>query len=263
MQRNKKKPIKKTKISNDMIVTKSNGKAPIAVDSDGVLYYINEEGNIKNNIIMTGKNKLMIVPNIDAEREVIYCAGASGSGKSTMASKFITKYLELYPDNDFFLFSRKPEDKILDKLDPIRVPINKELIEDKIDITTEFKRSGSVLLFDDCNTISDKKLKEYVEELVADILEVGRAYRLTCIITNHLIIPSEKNFSRTILNELTSFVFFPKSGSVGQTEYCLSKHFGFNKKQTSKIMSIDNSRWICILRNYPPVCISEKLMFVI
>lgn len=249
--------------STNMLVIKNCKKAPIAVDKDKNLYYVNEDGSLKNDIILTGNNSFMIVPNIDAEREVIYCAGASGSGKSTMASKFIGKYSELYPDNDFYLFSRKPTDKVLDKLDPIRVPINTELLEYPIDITEEFKPSGSLILFDDCNTINDKKLKEYVEDLVADILEVGRAYRLTCIITNHLIIPNEKKFARTVLNELTSFIFFPKSGSVGQIEYCLTKHFGFNKSQTTKIMNIQNSRWICITRNYPPVCISEKLMFVI
>lgn len=253
----------KKKTSNNMLVMNNGKKAPIAVDKDGTLYYVNEDGQTKNDIVLTGDNSFMIVPNIDAEREVIYCAGASGSGKSTMASKFINKYIELYPENDFYLFSRKPKDKILDKLGPIRVPINEELLDYKIDITSEFKPSGSVILFDDCNTISDKKLREYIEDLVADILEVGRAYRLTCLITNHLIIPNEKKFARTVLNELTSFIFFPKSGSVGQIEYCLNKHFGFSKAQTTKIMGINNSRWICITRNYPPVCISEKLMFII
>lgn len=185
------------------------------------------------------------------ERAVEYIAGPSGSGKSTMANDLISNYLKIYPRSDVFIFSRTDfkTDPALRDLKVKQIKIDDRLLTNPIDITKDFAH-GTLLLFDDCNTIQNDKIKKYLENLISDILEVGRKLGIYVIITNHLIIPNEKKFARTVLNEIQYLTVFPKSGSSQQIRYTLKTYFGLTDKQTSKILSLD-SRWVRISKSYP------------
>ena len=173
------------------------------------------------------------------ERTVAYIAGPSGSGKTTAAISLIRDYLNKYPDELFFLFSRTDykNDPAFKGLHPKQVTIDESLIQDPIDVTEELE-GGSIILFDDCNTIQNDKLKHIVDKLMADIMEVGRKLDATIIITNHLVIPNEKKIARTIMNELQTLTVFPKSGSSQQIRYALKNYFGLNNKQVDEIVTL-------------------------
>jgi hypothetical protein len=197
------------------------------------------------------------------QRSVSYVAGPSGSGKTTYALNLIKPYLRL-TGKPFFVFSRTDS-----KLDPafkgmnyVAVPINQSLLEHPIDITQELT-GGSVILFDDCNTIQNEKLKRAVEKIMEDILEVGRKLDITIIITSHLVIPPSKNFARTIMNELQTLTVFPRSGSSQQINYALKTYFGFNKHQIEDIHEIEGSRWVTVSKTYPMYVLSEKLLYLV
>ena len=204
--------------------------------------------------------KIEMLPNIK-EWEIAYIAGPSGSGKSTIASKYVEKYKELFPGKDFYLFSRKDKDHVLDRLKPLRIKIDEKLVARPIDIQRELS-NGAILVFDDCNTIQHPLLKKVVENLVADIMEVGRSMNIWLVMTNHLVIPNEKKIARTVLNEIHTMTVFPKSGSAQQISYTLKTYFGLGKKQIEKIMSL-KSRWVTVSKSYPQYVLYETGAYIL
>jgi len=196
------------------------------------------------------------------ERNVVYIAGPSGSGKSTFAANLIKAYLNTF-DKPLYIFSRTNcvHDPAFKGMKFMQIPINEQLLESPIDITQELT-GGSIVLFDDCNTIQDDKLRNSVEKLMGDILEVGRKLDITIIITSHLVIPNSKKFARTIMNELQSLTIFPKSGSAQQIRYALKTYFGLSNQQIDYILEI-KSRWITISKTYPMYVLSERLAYIL
>lgn len=196
------------------------------------------------------------------ERSVCYIAGPSGSGKTTYAVQIIKNYLRIYPNKDFFVFSRTnvKSDPAFRGMKPMQIKIDESLIKTPINIETELT-SGSILLFDDCNTIQNDKLKNVIDKLMADIMEIGRKLKITIVITNHLVIPNEKKMARTVLNELQLLTIFPQSGSSQQISYTLKNYFGFNKKQIERVLSL-KSRWVTIKKTYPITVLYDKGCYI-
>lgn len=199
--------------------------------------------------------KFVPVPNIDT-REVTYIAGPSGSGKSTLAAKYIETYKKLFPQNPVIIFSRKDSDPVLDKLKPLRFIIDESIVTEPIDIIKELP-GGGCILFDDCNTFQDDKIKKAVAKLMHDILEIGRSMGIYCIVTSHLINPNERKDSRTIWNEAHTITIFPKSGNRHGMVYALKNYCGFDNKQINKILSLP-SRWVLIGKQFPNYVLHEK-----
>lgn len=194
-------------------------------------------------------------------REVVYIAGPSGSGKSTYASKYIENYKSIHPDKPIYVFSRLPKDQAIDRLNPTRIVINEELIKYPIDISKELV-GGCLVLFDDCDTINDDKLKKAVSKLKNDILETGRHNEIYIVNTSHLVNPNERKDARTIMNECHSLTVFPKSGSAHAIRYALQKYFGLGKEMIEDILNLP-SRWVTIFKSYPQCVLYDKGAFLI
>jgi len=206
-------------------------------------------------------DKCEIFPNIDT-RDIIYICGASGCGKSTWAATYIKNFRKLFPDSRIYVLSRLTKDPALDdsKLGIIRIPINDELLTDPIDIMKELK--NCCVLFDDCNTIQNPKLKLMVSKTMNDILECGRHNNIYTLITSHLINMNEKKDSRTILNEWHSIVIFPRAGNKYQIRYALKTYFGLSPNKINSILKI-HSRWVLINKQYPSYVLSEQMAWTI
>jgi len=211
---------------------------------------------------VSDESYLLPIPSVD-ERSVDYIAGPSGSGKSTYAAKLAMSFKKIYPQKDFFIFSRthSKNDPAFSKLKPIQIIIDDSIVDNPIDITRELT-GGCLVLFDDCNTIQNDAQKKSIDKLMADIMEVGRKLNIWIIITNHLVIPNEKKVARTILNEMQSLTVFPKSGSVQQIRYCLKQYYGLNNKQIDEIIHVP-SRWVTIYKNYPMCVLHEKGAYIL
>jgi GTPase SAR1 family protein len=212
------------------------------------------------NMILNNSN-ITPLPNKEI-REVTYIAGPSGVGKSTLASEYIKEYKKMYPTNEIIIFSRKPNDKVLDKLQPLRFIIDESIVTDPIDVLNEeeFKK-GCLVLFDDCNTFQNDKIKKAVSKLMNDILEIGRSYNIYCIITSHLLNQNEKKDSRTIWNEAHNVVIFPKGGNRYGIEYALKNYCGFDKKIIAEIFKL-NSRWCLICKQFPNYILHQNGCFI-
>ncbi len=212
------------------------------------------EENSKREIILD-KGWLMPIPNMKT-RECNYAAGPSGSGKSTYLSEIGEMYNKMFPRSSIIMFSRVEKDPSIDKyINVKRIMLDDDLVEDPV--TTE-ELANKMVIFDDIETIKDKKLRKGLYELRDDILETGRHHNIYTVITSHLT--TNYGMTRTILNECHSITIFPRSG--GQYKYCLKKYIGLNKSQIKKIYSLP-SRWVTIFKNYPRFVLYSKGMYLL
>lgn len=188
---------------------------------------------------------LIPIPDPD-RRSCLYIAGQSGAGKSTYIAKYLKEYKRINPDKKIILFSRKSEDEVLDKLEPIRIEIDEELYEDPINPNEELM--NSIVVFDDTDTIPDAKIKKAINGLKDDILQIGRSENIDSIITAHNITNYKE--SRTILQESTAVTFFPKAGITKQLRYYLNNYIGMTKQQADRVLNLP-SRWVTIFQTAP------------
>lgn len=198
--------------------------------------------------------KFQQIPNLDTERECGFITGPSGSGKSTYIYNYLVEYKKRKPKNEVYLFSILNEDKSLDAIKPLRVKIDDNLKEFDIE---NFR--DSMVIFDDTDVISNKNHKAYVNAIRDKILQIGRHSNIDCLITSH--IPSGHDL-KMVLNECSFVVYFPSSGQVRQINYMLINYVGLDLKQIALIKSL-KSRWACVFKNYPQICLTEKTIFLL
>lgn len=235
-------------------------------DSDGEIIFVTQEDSSKSKVvknhpvrkIKVSDGKFQHIPN-DKVR-VLYVSAPSGSGKSTYVAEYAKLFKKLYPDCRIILFSRIDNDPAFDDLCYKKIILTDELAENPLQL--EEATPGSLIIFDDIDTISNKRLLHSILNFQSQLLEMGRHSRIGCIITSHLINGVIRNQTKTIMNEMQSLTVFPQSGSVKQIRYVLEQYFGFTRDQIDKVLKMD-SRWITIFKNYPQILMSEKsCMFV-
>jgi GTPase SAR1 family protein len=197
------------------------------------------------------------IPNTKSEREILYLTGASGSGKSTYIRKYCEKFKKSYPDRDIFLFSSLKEDESLDAVKPLRVKMDDSVYKNPIK-PEDLKES--LVIFDDCDVLSDKKIRDAIMSLSNQVLEIGRHYKISACYVSHL--PTNKGDTRRILNEAHSIIYFPHSGSLRGTRYLLEQYVGLDIKQIMEIKKMD-TRWCCIFKNYPQVVMTERACWLL
>jgi len=200
------------------------------------------------NIELQGDMMFFPIPDVTLERSIVYAAGRSGSGKSYFCANWLKEYKKLYPDNEIYVFSLIDEDEKIDDIGVHRIKIDSDLVNRPLEIT-DF--ADSVVLFDDIDVIDNKKLHEAVYAIMNKILELGRHYHISTIITNHLLTNGKD--TRRILNESQFICIFPASGSFGGISYMLKKYMGFDVSEIKRIKNT-KSRWIYI-RNVAPMCV--------
>jgi len=188
-------------------------------------------------------------------REILYIAGPSGAGKSTYVNGFVNKYMKKHPTNDVYLFSRVGDDSSLKDIEPIRIDINEDLITDPVDILKELEE-GDIVIFDDTDTLSDKRLLKAVNQIKHDILETGRHKKICCIITSHLINGNDKKDMRTIFNEAHTITIFPQSGNKYGMKYMLKNYLGIPTKRIDELLNT-KSRYLTFSTTAPNYVISE------
>lgn len=193
--------------------------------------------------------------NTEAARQVLYICGASGSGKSYFMKLFVMNYHKVYPKRQIFLFSALGSDETLDKVKTIkRVNINEDFMEEVFEIS-DFK--DSLILFDDCDTISDKVKKQKVMQIFNMIAELGRHEHVSTAWLSHTANAGQE--TKKILNESTSVTFFPQTLGSRSLKYLLETSFGMDKKQIQKIRNLD-SRAVTVIKSYPQIVMSDQLL---
>ena len=198
--------------------------------------------------------KLFPLPQKDSER--IYVPAPSGSGKSTFIGMYLDEIRKMKngKGRTIYIFSRVEKDEPLDRHKKVvRIPLEDDYFEKKPLLIEDFK--NGILIFDDIDTILNKKLVKYLRNFRDDVLETGRHYGITTISTSHLI----ANFlaTRTLINEANAIVLFPRGSSFSAISNFLDRYMGFNKSQIKYISQLP-TRWIYIWKEYPKYIIHEK-----
>ena len=195
-----------------------------------------------------------MLPDSNTERTIIYISGPSGSGKSYFSKLYLKEFKKnkKFKKSPIYIISSLTEDESLDDIPNLkRIKIDESMYEDPIDIT-DFE-PNDVVVFDDIDVISDKKIRESIYKLLNKVLEIGRHYRINCIITNHL--PSNGVDTRRILNECHQIVYFPQS-SNHKIRYVLENYIGLSGKQVKYIKNL-NTRWAVIYKNFPQLYLTQ------
>jgi len=209
------------------------------------------------NINLPPEQKFQQVPDKNTERQILYITGASGSGKSTYIANYCKQYKRIFPKNEIYVFSALGEDESLDVIKPNRVKIDERMMSDPLSVD-DFV--DSMVIFDDIDVISDKKLRESVYQLLNSLLETGRHTRSSICISNHLATNGKD--TRRVLNEAHSVIYFPHSGAAKQLKYLLMEYLGMDKSSMSKIKKM-KTRWCCIFKNYPTIAMTERSMWLL
>ena len=114
--------------------------------------------------------------------------------------------------------------------------------------------SESICIFDDIDVISEKKIREAVYDVLNQVLEVGRRYKIHCVVTNRL--PTNGKETRRILNDAHTVTYFPHSAG-GKIKYTLEEYVGLDKKQIAYVKK-QSSRACTIFKNYPQCYVLER-----
>jgi hypothetical protein len=194
----------------------------------------------------------------ETERQILYISASSGAGKSYYALGFAQNYHKAYPKRPIYLFSYLDQCDTLDKCKSIRrVRIKEEnFLTEQIE-AIDLKES--LVIFDDCDCISDKPTKKKVFEILKKILETGRHFKTSVIFTSHTACNGAE--TKTILNEATSLTIFPRTLGNKNLKYLLESYFGLDKHEIAKIKSLP-SRWVTLTKSYPPVVFTQTECYV-
>jgi hypothetical protein len=199
---------------------------------------------------------LQPVPNKDIV-EKLYVSAPSGAGKSTYVGNWLAEARKRFRNDDIYVFSSIPEDKALDRNDPIRIKLDQELINDPIH---PMEIRNSIVVFDDVDTIRDDRIRLSLEAFKDFLLEQGRHYNVRVIMTSHLL--TNYKSTRRSLNEATSICLFPRSGAPNQIRKFLNDNIGIEKKKTERILKL-KSRWVCLYKTSPMYIIYQKGVFML
>jgi hypothetical protein len=236
-----------------MFSTSSGSNKKLIAEDENEYIYFNPKATSNEYISETGD--ISIIPNSKA-REVLFIAGSSGAGKSYYASKYTEKWLKIFPQGECYLFSRKDKDPVFDKQPRIRrVKINDDLIKVPVNVTTDFL-PNSLVIFDDIDSL-EKHYYEMISRMILDILEVGRSYKIYCIVINHLLNPNNRKLGRVLHNESHYITIFNKDNIRAQ-RYFLNNYMGYDKDKTDQIINTKNTRAITIHRHYPNFIITDS-----
>lgn len=234
--------------------SKGTGKKLIAENAEDYIYF---NPKAQSNVYES-ESKITVVPNFK-ERQTVFIAGSSGAGKSYWAGEYTKKWLEMFPQGECYLFSRKLEDPIFDKQKRIkRVMIDTKLLTEPVNITTDFI-PNTLLIFDDIDSLPPKYYEE-ISRIILDSLEVGRSYKIYTVVINHLLNPNNKKLGRVLHNESQLITIFNKD-NVRAQRYFLSEYMGYDKEVVNDIINTRDTRSITIHRHYPNYILTDHKIY--
>jgi hypothetical protein len=119
---------------------------------------------------------------------------------------------------------------------------------------------GCFCVFDDVDSITNKKVLKAVEDLENSIHQIGRKLHINIIKTSHLGANGLK--TKLVLSECQYLVCYPSSGSFAQISYVLKQYVGMSNKDLEKLKKL-RSRWTMISKTYPQYVLSETSAYLL
>ena len=194
----------------------------------------------------TGLIPFIDIPKIKSIR--IFISGSTGSGKTYLCEQILKTSFNKAPN--IYLFSSVNDDyKDFDNLLHVDIEdFNKG--NPDVDIYTVLE-PGSVCIFDDILSFSDKTLKLYMK-LRSQCLATGRHKQLSTI----CIEQQPRNFikSRDVLLNSEAYCFFPRASYLPYYKTCID-HIGLSKVDIEKYGK--DTRWVFINKTFPSYIVRQ------
>jgi hypothetical protein len=195
----------------------------------------------------------------------IFVAGPAGSGKSVWTYTYACNWRRAFPSLPIYFFSRKVDDlPMFSKLKEFHnIPVTEELWDDEQLITPETlsgseegaKKIGCLCIFDDVSQIESPAIKSKIRTLRTGCLELGRSQNIWSISTEHQL--TNWSATRSLLNESSDVVFFPKKANRHELQYFLKTYQHMGKEDINKIMNV-KSRSCILHKNVPSFILTEN-----
>ena len=213
--------------------------------------------NFKQLVLEDEDAELLPFPNTESERDIVACFGPSGSGKSYFIRNYVLEYQKLHKKNPQYCISLKKDDKSFSELKKLeQLELNDTWIKQPLELA-DFGEDCLIIL-DDTDTVRNKDIKNNVDALKNQILEVGRDKKVTCLVTSHLATKGKE--TKTLLNEAHQIVIYLSSGANYKT--LLENYLGLSTKQIQKLKDME-TRYIVFVRQYPMILYTQKqIMFL-
>lgn len=193
--------------------------------------------------------------------EVIFITGVPGSGKTYFCNLYAKYYKCMYPEKRIILFTVHEEDESLDENLYTKLVINQSMVDDRFKLE-DF--ADSLIIFDDIESSEFPKVTKYLlnpkNGLVNDAIKNGRHHNIDILFLQHGTREGMK--TRVVLANMSSYVFFPKTGSVYHLTRTLRDYMGLRQEYIDKIMNLP-TRWCFVSRVAPQYCIYEGGVFMI
>ena len=194
--------------------------------------------------------EFFIKPTLETER--IYIAGKSGSGKSYLSAMYIREYKEMFPDRNVILLSTHSKEKAYQPFNVLQIDLGEEFIKNP---PTLNELRDSLVIFDDCDNLQNKKLQSAVNGVNNDLISNGRKYNIHVVSLAHQLMDYAR--TRHLLNEANRVIFFLTGGGAYHVRRYLKVYAGLEPSAIKKIMSL-RSRWVCLGLNIPTYYLSQN-----
>lgn len=205
----------------------------------------------KNFYIPPSEGSIECLPLQESSRVSIF--GPSGVGKSTWTGNFLQQYKKKFKKNKIYVFSPIRGDTAFDKVKVDYIRLDDSILDEPLEIK-EF--TDSVCVFDDIESINDKKIKDAVEKFRDICLECGRHENITTLCISHIILNGPA--TKRMLNESDQVVVFARSNFNAIKNLC-TRYYGFSKDDINYLKQIgEKSRWQVIKRSFPTCIISSN-----
>ena len=205
------------------------------------------------------------------ERITMFIAGCQNCGKSYYISNFLKTYRMLHPERPVFLVTGLSEkDKHFEGFDLWKINLSHVptlTLEDLRRRGPGAPRTGSLVIFDDVDRITDDKVNKAVQKLISDILSNGRDHAtqagiadIDIIVTNHEV--NDYGRTKRLLTECNYVVLFP-SATVGRQMKLIIDKIGVSKGIEKQITNYKTSRSLLIHKTYPMYCVMEDKVMLL
>jgi hypothetical protein len=191
--------------------------------------------------------------------DILFLIGATGSGKSTSIKRYLIEFKRIYPEvKKIFLFTDvHQEDPELAGLGIKKIQLDMSIVENPIE---PHELANSVCIFDDVDSISDKKILKAIITLKGSVCKQGVSKNgITCVITNHNA--TEGLSTKNAINECKYLYLYPMGGTTG-LNYLLRTKLGLSKEQFMKITQL-KSRVVILHKRCPFYVIHSHGIFLL
>lgn len=219
-----------------------------------------------NELVLPAKYKLVqmsAAPHyVDSKRSTFYIPGRSGSGKTRWIADYLRDYLDQYPTNDILLFTgiTKPDPSLEQFGDKITTMDLTYYRDNPVTSESELEEYKDTLcIFDDINSIPDKRTRDNILTLRNMILQGGRHFNVSCMVTSHIAL--DNNLTKFPLKESDFYVVFPSANKM-QVSSILEKYAQMSKKEVARIKKLD-TRWVQISLFNPMYVLYQKGAYII